>query len=109
MSKSKTPLPFADELNLLSDAAEDAIMNATRDEELMRIDRMYKEKVRSIEECSELYTLIKKTKLRNKDEILILISDAVKAFLLAEYIADYQRINRLYKMQIKDLVDLSKL
>ena len=109
MSKSKTPLPFADELNLLSDAAEDAIMNATRDEELMRIDRMYKEKVRSIEECSELYTLIKKTKLRNKDTILILISAAVKAFLLAKSISHNQRINRSYRMKLKALVDLSRL
>ena len=109
MKKSKTPPPFSDEMQLLSDACKDAIRNATTEGELMRIKRMYNDKVRSIKECSKHYALIKKTKLRNKDTILILISAAVKAFLLAKSISHNQRINRSYRMKLKALVDLSRL
>ena len=109
MKKSKTPPPFSDEMQLLSDAFKLAIRKTTSVGELPRIERMYKHKIRLIKECSKHYALIKKMKLYSKESILELISTTVVAILKAKYMPDLERINRLYKMKLKALVDLSKL
>ena len=63
----------------------------------------------SITRKRELFVLIKKMKLYEKESILELISAAVTAIVKAESISDLERINRLYKVKLKALVDFSKL
>ena len=107
MKKSKTPPPFSDEMQFLTDTYELAIMKANSEGQLRRSGRSYKHKIRLIKQCSKHYALIKKMKLYEDESILQLISAAVTAFVNAES-SDLERINKLYEMKLKVKVDLSK-
>tara|TARA_B100000676_G_scaffold284067_1_gene311383 strand:- start:67 stop:429 length:363 start_codon:yes stop_codon:yes gene_type:complete len=93
----------------LKDAARTALMNATSEGQIDRIQRLYESKDQAIKDCSNQYYSVQELDdAIGKEEILIMINDAIEVIMETTSAIELQRIISLSGAKINALISIEK-
>ena len=91
----------------LKDAARAAVMNASSENQIDRIKRLYQSKDEAIKNCATQYSSVQELgEVSGKDEILEMINDAVEIIMQTTSSIELMRIINLSSAKISALIGL---
>ena len=91
----------------LKDAARAALMNASSENQIDRIKRLYQSKDEAIKNCATQYSSVQELgEVSGKDEILEMINDAVEIIMQTTSSIELMRIINLSSAKINALIGL---